>query len=106
MVDFILGLLGFIGGLIVQLIVMAIPTVWALYKKQDNAKAIMMTSIVVFVVGVVIELVLFAFSGLLGILGIIGWIWSVLTLAAWIYLLVMAILNKPVTILEKLGINL
>ncbi len=100
------AILGFLGSLIGSLIIAAIPVVWAIYKKQDNAKAITMVTIIAFVAGILVSLVLGFLSSLLAFLGILGTIWGILSLAVTVYLYYCAFANKPLELLEKLGIKL
>jgi len=100
------AIFGFLGSLIGSLIVAGIPVVWAIYKKQDNAKAITTVTVITFIAGFVVSLVLGFLSSLLAFLGILGSIWGILTLAITVYMYYCAFANKPLELLEKLGIKL
>ncbi len=97
---------GLLGGLITSLIIAAIPVVWAFYKKQENAGAVLKVSIITFVGGFVLGFVLGLLTAVLSIFGILGSVWSVLSLVITVYIYYCAFANKPFEILEKLGIKL
>lgn len=99
------AIFAFLGGLVGAIIIAAIPVVWAMYKKQDNAQAILKVSILVLIVGTVVSLALGFLAGLLSFLGILCTVWSVVTLAATVYIYFCAFTNKQPELFEKIGIK-
>lgn len=99
--------IGFIALMVVSLVISFIPTLVAYLRNNIYKKQVLIYQIIMFVAGFVISLVFGLLSQVIPfVMNILSILWSVFSLAAWIYILVNSIKDTRMTILSKFGINI
>ena len=93
-------------GLLFSTVISFIPTLIAYLKNNIYTKQVLIYQIIMIAANLAVSLVIALLTSIIPFMVIFGYLWSIFSLVAWIYILVNAIRNTQMTMLSKFGINI